>query len=215
MVGLEAENELFDEAVQLIRSDTLRIFNIDIETDSTIAPDEEREKKGLAEAMTAISSYLAAIFPLVQVGALPMPVAMGILTDYLRKFRFGRKLDDLLQDVAKAPPPPDAEKEKADAEAQAEAQKLQQEAQAKQAESQLKLQEQQAKMQITLKGITDKLQLDEQVHQQEMRQDEEVHDQEMRQDEEAHDQDLVITQEMGDAQAEATRKQASAKPVSN
>ncbi len=195
MVGLEGENELFDEAVQLIKNDALRIFNIDIETDSTIAADEEKEKKGLAEAMAAISTFVAATFPLVQSGAMPMPVAMGILTDYLRKFRFGRKLDDLLQDLAKAPAPPNPEDEAKKAE---EAEK-QQEMQLKQEQAQLDLQKKQAEMELTIKALQAKLGMDEQIHQQELRQDEEVHDQELRQGEETHDQNLIIANEMGAA----------------
>ena len=209
MVGLESENELFDEAVKLIQNDALRTFNIDIETDTTIAADEEKEKRGLADAMQAISGFIAAVFPLVQTGALPMPVAMGILTDYLRKFRFGRKLDDLLQDMQNAPKPPDPQEQQKKQEAQAEQQKIKQELQAKAQESQIKIQEMVKKMQVTLQGLVEKRQQDEQTHRQEIRQDEEVHDQEMRQDEESHTQDLVIAEEMGDAKAEAARKQAS------
>lgn len=196
MVGLEKDNEVFDQAVQLIKNDALRIFNIDIETDTTIAPDEEREKRGLADAMAAISSFLQAVFPLVQTGALPMPVAMGILTDYLRKFRFGRKLDDLLQDLAKASPPEDPAKKEQDAEQQAELQKMQAEMAQKQQESQLKIQEMVKKMEITIRGMAAKLGMDQQEHDQEIRQDEETHDQELRQSEESHDQALQAAREM-------------------
>ena len=68
---------------------------------TAIAADEEKEKQGLAEAMQAISAYIAAVGPMVQAGFLPQQVAMGLLADYLRKFRFGRKLDDLLEEAKK------------------------------------------------------------------------------------------------------------------
>lgn len=191
MVGLEDENELFDEAVELIKNDALRIFNIDIETDSTIAADEEREKQGLAEAMTAISQFVGATFPLVQSGALPMPVAMGILTDYLRKFRFGRKLDDLLQDLAQAPQPKNPDQEKQSAEAQAQAQ-----------EAQLKMQEMQDKMRLQIEAMQKKMGMDQEEHAQEMRQDEEDHRQEMRQKEEAHAIDLRNKRELASVQGQ-------------
>ena len=200
MVGLETDNELFDEAVAMIKNDALRIFNIDIETDSTIAADEEKEKQGLAEAMTAISTFIGATFPLVQTGALPMPVAMGLLTDYLRKFRFGRKLDDLLQELAQAPAPPNPEEQAK----KAEQEEKQQEMQAKQAEVQLKLQEKQATMELTIKAMQAKLGMDEEVHQQELRQDEEVHDQEMRQSEETHGEDLSNKKELASVQRQQT-----------
>ena len=205
MVGLEAENEVFDEAVQLIQNDALRIFNIDIETDSTIAADEEKEKQGLAEAMTAISQFIGATFPLVQSGALPMPVAMGILTDYLRKFRFGRKLDDLLQSMQQAPQPENP----ADKEKQAEQEQAQLEMQIKQQEAQIKMQEMQAKMALQIKAMQAKLNMDQQEHAQEMRQDEEVHDQELRQAQESHLVELRNKRELASVQRQQTATSGS------
>ena len=207
MVGLENDNEVFDEAVKLIKSDALRIFNVDIETDSTIAADEEKEKQGLAEAMQAIASYIGAVGPLVQGGMLPQQVAMGLLADYLRKFRFGRKLDDLLEEASKQPPPPDPEAQRAQQEQQAEQQKMQAEMQLKQAEAQAEMQKKQAEMQLKIQELQAKLQMDQQTHQQEMRQDAEEFAQEMAQDREKHHFDLIAQRELTQAKAEATREQ--------
>ena len=206
MVGLENDNEVFDEAVKLIKSDALRIFNVDIETDSTIAADEEKEKQGLAEAMQAIASYIGAVGPLVQGGMLPQQVAMGLLADYLRKFRFGRKLDDLLEEASKQPPPPDPEAQRAEKEQQAEQQKMQAEMQLKQAEAQAEMQKKQAEMQLKIQELQAKLQMDQQTHQQEMRQDAEEFAQEMAQDREKHHFDLIAQRELTEAKADATRK---------
>lgn len=219
MVGLESDNEYFDQAVQLIKNDALRIFNIDIETDSTVAADEEKEKQGLAEAMQAISAYIAAVGPMVQAGFLPQQVAMGLLADYLRKFRFGRKLDDLLEEAQKQPPPPSpeqqaaqAEQAKAQAEAAAEQQKAQAELQLKAEELQMKIQAEQAKMATQIKAMQAKMQMDEQEHRQELRQDREEHLLEMTQAEEKHEQDLENQKELNAAKAEATREQGKQAP---
>jgi hypothetical protein len=221
MVGLERDdNQAFQAAVKLIKNDALRIFNIDIETDSTIAADEEKEKQGLAEAMQAIASYVGAIGPLVQQGMLPQQVAMGILSDYLRKFRFGRKLDDLLEEVAKQQPPPSpeqqqqqAEQQKAEAEQQMEAQKMQMELQMEQQKAQLEAQIEQQKAQIEAQMAQMQMQLDQRSHEQEMRQDASKHVQEMAQDQEKHEQDLENQRELNSAKAEATREQGRQTPV--
>ena len=214
MVGLEGQNELFDEAIQMIQSDVSRLFNIDVETDSTIAIDEEREKQGLAEAMQATSAYVASMFPLVQAGAIPMPVAMEILRDYFRKFKFGRKLDDLLEEFQQQQPP-NAEAEKQKQEQQAEMQKMQAEMEAFKQKTQIELQAMQQKLQIEIQGEQQKLQLDQQDASQELRQDEEKHDQDMRQGAETHAQKVLNIRALGDAQAEAKRKQAAAAPRPN
>lgn len=213
MVGLEADNQYFDAAVELIKNDALRIFNIDIETDSTIAADEEREKQGLAEAMQAISSYIASIGPMVQGGMMPQPVAMGILADYLRKFRFGRKLDDLLEQAANQPPQPDPAEQQAEQAAQMEQQKAQFESQmeTQKAQADLQFKQQEAMLNARLKEI--EMQFEAQKHQQEMSQDQEEHVQEMRQANEKHQMDLANAAAMSEAKEDATREQGRQTPV--
>lgn len=213
MVGLEAENEYFDAAVELIKNDALRIFSIDIETDSTIAADEEKEKQGLAEAMQAISSYIAAIGPLVQGGMLPQQVAMGLLADYLRKFRFGRKLDDLLEEAAKQSPPEDPEAKAREQEMALEQQKAQFEAQMEQQKMQAELQFKQMEAQVDMRLKEMEMALEQKKHDQEMRQDAQDHAQEMVQSEEKHEMELDNARELAAAQAEATREQGRQKPV--
>ncbi|MFX8715888.1 hypothetical protein ABTM38_19660, partial [Acinetobacter baumannii] len=44
------------EVMQLLRSDAMRRFRVDIETNSTIAADEQAERDGLTELMAAITS---------------------------------------------------------------------------------------------------------------------------------------------------------------
>ena len=207
MVGLENENELFDEAVKMIKSDVNRAFNVDVETDTTIAIDEEREKQGLAEAMQATSSFVGSMFPLVQAGAIPMPVAMEILRDYFRKFRFGRRLDDLLEEFQQQQPPnAEAEKQKADQDAKMQEMKAKMEAFQK--ETEIKLQALQKENEIKLQAKAQDLQLDQQDASQELRQDEEKHQQELMQAEQEHRQKVDNIREVGAAQAEAKRKQA-------
>lgn len=212
MVGVEGQNEVFMDAIKMLQSDARRAFNVDIETDSTIAADEQKEKEGLAEAMQAVSGYVGAIFPLVQAGAVPMPVAMGLLQDYLRKFRFGRKLDDLLDEFAQSQPPPDQQAEQEKQKADAEQQKAQMELQLLTQKMQLEMQGMQQKMQAELQKKQAEFEVDAQKAQQELRQDEEEHDQELRQDMEEHRVKVENTKELGKVQADVKRQQAQAGP---
>ena len=212
MVGLENENELFDEAIELIKSDVGRAFSIDIETDSTIAIDEETEKQGLAEAMQAVSAFLGGIMPLVQVGAIPNQVAFEILRDYFRKFRFGRKLDELLEEFQQnQPQDPNAQQQQQEQQAQAAAQKAEQERMAAemkmaQEKHQMELESIKQKAQVEVEKAKQELAIKAEEKQMELRQDQQEHDQEMRQDAEMHAQKVANVRELGKAQAEVKRQ---------
>ncbi len=86
------------QARELIRDDALRSFVIDIETDSTIAPEEALERQGVAEFVAAMSQYLNQVFPIVQA----QPAAMGPLGKMLlwisRKFSIARDAEDELEE---------------------------------------------------------------------------------------------------------------------
>jgi hypothetical protein len=207
MVGLEGENQLFDEAIQLIQNDVLRAFNVDIETDSTIATDEQREKEGLAEAMQATAGFVSSMFPLVQMGAIPNQVAFEILRDYFRKFRFGRQLDDLLEEFQQQQPP-NAEQQQQQQEQQAEMQKMQMQMQMEMQKMQAEIQAMQQKAQVELQKKQQEIQQDQQEADQERRQEEEAHQQSLRHDEELHQQKVDNVKELGDAQVDVKRRQA-------
>jgi len=216
MVGLERDNEVFDAAVKMIKNDALRMFSVDVETDTTIAADIESEKQGLAEAMQAISSYIGSVGPLVQSGMMPQPVAMGLLADYLRKFRFGRKLDDLLEDAAQQQQQqPSQEQQQQQAEQQAEQQEKQAEQQMEMQKMQAEMQMKQQEMQMEMQKMQAEMQLDAQKHQQDMAQDAEEHSQEMAQDREKHQLDLMATRQLAAAKAEATRNVQRQQPQAN
>jgi hypothetical protein len=145
-------------ARELIRDDALRSFIIDIETDSTIAPDEALEKQGVAEFVAALSTYLQQVFPIVQA----QPAAMAPLGKMLlwisRKFSIARdtedELEEFLQTFDQLPQQQDAEQQAKLAEAQAAANLKMQEQQAmlsmKQAESNAEIQRKQQETNATI-----------------------------------------------------------------
>jgi hypothetical protein len=47
----------WEEIVQVLRNDKLRGFKIDIETDSTVAPDAQAEQQGRTELLAAIGTF--------------------------------------------------------------------------------------------------------------------------------------------------------------
>jgi hypothetical protein len=84
------------EVMQVMRDDSVRQFVIDIETDSTISADEEAEQKQAVELVTAVTTYITQMAPLVQAGAVPQDVAKELLMVAVRRFKGVRAFEDAL-----------------------------------------------------------------------------------------------------------------------
>ena len=193
--------QVTDEQMQLLRDDGIRNYRIDIETDSTIAPDEEREKQQIVEAIGALGQFLATVAPLVQSGQLTPGLAAELLKRSLRPFRFGAEIEELLDQAAQAAQqqggqPRDPEKE-------AKAQAISQEMQIKQAEAQLKAQESQAKMQM-----------EQQKFQQEQARKDREAEQKIRLEQAEYEREQARKDALAQAQAAAVREKAKQKPES-
>lgn len=151
-----------DQVLALLRSDMLRSFLIDTETDSTIQPDEDVEKQRRVEFVTAIGQFMKEALPAVQMAPPIVPMLKETLMFLARGFRAGRNVEDvfeqsmqqLQQHAMQAAQQPNPETVKAQAEvqkiqmqAQADQQKVQADAAAKQQEMQFKAQELELKQQ--------------------------------------------------------------------
>ncbi len=193
--------------VRMILQDELqRQYRLDIETDSTIAPDEEREQQNMADALQAVTEFIAAMGPLVQQG-LPLQLALVLLKSYLRKFKWGKEVEDMLDELQRNPPQPkpDPEQQKMQAEMQMKQQQAQMdqqqsvmEMQMKQKELELKLQEMMMKLQFEKAKAEQDLQTEQVKAQSEMMiaqaqvgQQQQEHEMQMRQGEESHQQAMV------------------------
>jgi hypothetical protein len=142
--------QIAPEMTALMRNDAVRDFRIDIETDSTIAMDEEAEKQRLNEALQAVGAFVSTVGPLVQAGVVPGPVMVQLLLTYVRKFRWGSELEDAIEASQSFEPSQSPENRKLSLEEQKmqlEQMKQKGEMEKKQAEIQLKLIEGQIKQQ--------------------------------------------------------------------
>lgn len=155
-----------DKIVALLREQRMRPFVLDIETDSTIQPDENAEKKMRAEFMTALGGFLGQAAPMLQGFPESGPFVAETLKFVVSPFRAGRELDgaidtlsEQISGMANKPkgPSPEEIKAKADAEArqaemamkdkehQARLQELTVSSQAKQEENKFKIMTEQMK----------------------------------------------------------------------
>lgn len=83
--------------LQAIKSDIGRNLAIDIETDSTVALDDEAEKQQRIEFLNYVSPFLQTIIPAVQQGAFPADLAKNMVMFAVRSFKHGRALEESLE----------------------------------------------------------------------------------------------------------------------
>jgi hypothetical protein len=171
-----------DEVIELLRDDRMRGFLIDIETDSTIQPDEDAEKQRRTEFVTAFGGFMKEAGEILPTAPSLAPMIGEILLFMVRGFRAGRGLEEVIERSMQQlgqqlqQPKPDPEQAKIQAEmAQkqaemqmqqqqnaAELQFKQQELELKKQEMEQKLQMQQAQMQMDAQQAQQKMALEQQ-----------------------------------------------------
>jgi len=154
----------WDEVMALLKNDALRSFRIDVETDSTVEPDENAAKMAFTEFTTATVGLLQAAAGIVPTAPYTAPLFAEILKQGARTFNVSRQMEDVIDKVFETageqppaqppgPPPPDEtavqveqmKSQTAAMQAQIEQQRTQMEGQLGAAELQLKGQELQVK----------------------------------------------------------------------
>lgn len=200
MTGLQVPPEVH----KLLQDELVRQYRIDIETDSTVAPDEAADQANMAAALEAVTAYVQAIAPLVGQGLIDGQAAIQLLKVYLRKFKWGREIEETLEAIERNPPPPkpDPEEKKMQMEAQLKQQEMQADLQKQQEELKLKM----AEMQMKLQQMQMEMQLEYQKAQIEMKAQQEQHQLDMVQSSQAHQQKLVQQKQQADAKAVQVRQ---------
>jgi hypothetical protein len=138
------------QVIQLLRSDTMRGYRVDVESDSTIRADLTRNQQNMNMFLQGTAQYGAAMGPIVQEMPGAMESVVQIYQAFARNFKLGKQAEDVIEKLgetakqAAQQPKPNPEMEKAKMQMQLEQAKLQMQQQADQA----KLQIEQAKMQL-------------------------------------------------------------------
>ncbi|WP_434733755.1 hypothetical protein NL154_05655 [Rhizobium sp. YTUHZ044] len=143
-----------EDVMKFLRDQKTRPFVLDIETDSTIQPDEQAEKQARTEFVQALGGAIQQFAPVLQMMPALTPVVGDIIKFAIAPFRAGRelegKIDEAVDQMAAqaSQPQPNPEQEQLKAEQAMEQIKLQMEQQRQQAEDARKDKEIQAKMQM-------------------------------------------------------------------
>ena len=116
----------WEDVLKVLRSDALRSYAIDIETDSTIFEDAEAEKQARVEFTNALTGMFERAGPMIQVFPQATPLIKEITLFGVRGFKTGRTVEesieeafDAIQQAVSQPQPqasdPEADKAAADA----------------------------------------------------------------------------------------------------
>lgn len=127
-LGMILGEELQPQVVQILRSDILRRYSVDVETNSTIRGDLARNQEQMAGFMASAGQFIQTFVPLIQSGQFPPQLAMAAVTvfgAFAKQYKLGKVVDDTLanlEEAAKAwmqqqsEPNPEEEQKKAEAE---------------------------------------------------------------------------------------------------
>lgn len=150
MTGMNIQDPNFQQAIQILRSDEMRGYQVDIETDSTVFEDAEAEKQSRTELLTAMGGFAQQWMPIIQVAPEMMGLVGELLAFGVRGFKAGRSMEDKIDETMKAiqqrmqqqaqqPPPPDPAVVKVEAEMKRDEQSHQMDMQSKQIDQQAKV----------------------------------------------------------------------------
>jgi hypothetical protein len=89
----------WDDVMAVLRSDEMRCYKVDIETDSTVAETLDRDMAGLSEILGALSQFIQTVGPLVQQGIMPLPAAREIALTIVRRARLGSAVEDQISQI--------------------------------------------------------------------------------------------------------------------
>jgi len=222
---LDAMNEpTWEEVMALLRDEKLRGFVVDVETDSTIEPDQQAQQASAAGFVTAVAEFMTAALPIMQAE----PDAVDFLGELMawttRQWKAADTIesavDEFVEKMKKKaanpqPPPPDPKVQAEAIKAEAEIKQTQMEGQMAQADHQMNMQERQAEFQMRMEELRAEFAMFQQEHALNMetkQADAALRREELQHGQEAAEHGHGLKMEAMDAQQKAKLAAAKAKP---
>jgi hypothetical protein len=97
----------WDDVMGVMRSDSMRSYRIDVETDSTVAETINRDMTGLGELLSSLAGWVEQSFAAVQMGAMTVDTLKEIALAVIRRARLGSAVEDAFEQIQAPPPKPD------------------------------------------------------------------------------------------------------------
>lgn len=91
--------QITPEVEQVLRSDVMRAYRIDIETDSTIRGDVARSMEQMSSFIQGTASFAQAVGGIVQTVPALLPMFTEVYASFARKFDLGKQAEDALDKI--------------------------------------------------------------------------------------------------------------------
>ena len=140
--AMQFDKQTFMQALQMLKDERMRGFRIDIETDSTISPDEQAEQQARVQFLGAVGQFMSSALPAIQQYPGFAPLLGKMMLFGVRGFRAGRELEGAFEDAIQKlegqsmQPKPDPKTEQMQQKMQMERENHQMDMQAKAADTQ-------------------------------------------------------------------------------
>ncbi len=93
----QQKQQQFLDACDYVKTDAHKRYNIDIEADSTIAPDQEAEKAARTQFLQAITPFMESVLPLAQSNPAAAPLVKELIMFAVNGFSVSRQLQDAFE----------------------------------------------------------------------------------------------------------------------
>jgi hypothetical protein len=108
------EQSLIPQALQMLKSDPMRKFRVEIAADTLVQIDEDSEKQETTEFLSGVGEFLAKASQVAQVSPATVPFMVELLSWASRRYKVGKTIEGQFDELAMAakkqaqqPPPPD------------------------------------------------------------------------------------------------------------
>lgn len=173
----EQDKQLVPQALEMLKSEPMRSFRIEIAADSLVQMDEAQEKQDRMEMLQAIGGYLKEALPVVQQSPEVAPMVLELMKFAVTAFKVGKGVEGMIDETmdkvkakieekASQPPPPSPEMMKIQAQQQDADKQRQFEAQKTKDTMQVEIGMEQARMQAQQQIEQQRLMFESQLEQQ-------------------------------------------------
>lgn len=111
-------------------------YRVDIETNSTLDIEATEDKQQIGEFMNAMAQFMNGMGPMVQEGAIPFNAAKSMMLAIVKRYRFGRNVEEELKAMQEPQRGPSPEQQQAQKDFESQQQQFQQQQQQFEAEKQ-------------------------------------------------------------------------------
>lgn len=124
------EEPSWDDVMGLLRNEKIRGFVVDVETDSTIEPDQKAQQQSASEFVTAVATFMTAALPIMQVEPMAVDFLGELMAWTTRQWKGADTIEGAVDEFvekmkkkAEQPPPPNPQMQADQMKAQAEVKK--------------------------------------------------------------------------------------------